>query len=150
MPTVSPCLDALQVGLLNVVRREGAPLSAREEQTGRTLVEGADGDFAGVVGAGGAVEDGFWRSGWDSSPLDRGLHAMPSLHVPANSRLQVGANITLDYFALSPVFDGYGSSCLSHPAIAEYMRQNMIAMAGMGADDTDVPGGPSDAAGAGG
>ena len=35
----------------------------------------------------------------------------------------------LDYYALAPVYDGTAANCLTHPAIRDYMEQNMASMA---------------------
>lgn len=116
------CSDDIQVeetALLNVVRRDGAPLRLREETTGELLTETVDYSY---------VEDPFW-SHWQIKPGDDpNLHPMPAVTALAGGKLHAGQVVALDYYALAPVYDGTAASCLTHPAIRDYMVQNMAAM----------------------
>lgn len=44
----------------------------------------------------------------------------------------------MDYYALAPVYDGTAASCLTHPAIRDYMEQNMAAMTKFNPRTTDT------------
>ena len=86
-------------------------------------------DYGSGSTDGGLVEDPFW-SHWAVKPQnDPNLHPMPTVAALADGRLKVGQTVVMDYYALVPVYDGTAASCLTHPAIADYMKQNMEAMA---------------------
>eukprot|EP01047_Picozoa_sp_COSAG01_P058293 COSAG01_NODE_6851_length_3469_cov_7.973294_2_plen_186_part_00 len=59
---------------------------------------------------------------------DPNLHRMPAVHWLPGGQLRAGQMVVLDYYALVPVYDGTAASCLTHPAVAEYMRQNIQAV----------------------
>eukprot|EP01052_Picozoa_sp_SAG31_P017178 SAG31_NODE_1164_length_9581_cov_16.106623_2_plen_723_part_00 len=109
-----------EIALLNVVRRQGAPVSAKLATSGGKLVEGRDIS---------RVEDPFWqRFRYNNATDSPNLHAMPKLRVLSGSKLQPGDKILLSYYALVPVYQGTAASCLTHPAITDYMQQNMRAL----------------------
>jgi hypothetical protein len=54
---------------------------------------------------------------------------MPVPKALPGGKLRAGDIVSLDYYALAPVYQGTAASCLTHPAIADYMVQNMEAMA---------------------
>ena len=70
-----------EVGLMNVIRRDGAPLTVRDEKTGKVYKEGRD--FAPI-----------------SDPnLDfRWTHSMPSIHLLPGSRIHDGARLRVSYY----------------------------------------------------
>ena len=116
-------VEVEETALLNVVRRDGAPLALTAEGSAEPLVEGKD--FS-------PVSDPFWERfyGPHEAGESANLHKVPSVRALPGGRLQPGQHVTLDYYALSPVFGGSGSSCLTHPAIRRYMQQNIQAMVG--------------------
>ena len=101
-----------ETALLNVVRRDGAPLRLRSSSTFETFTETVDYSY---------VEDPFW-SHWQIKPEDDpNLHPMPQIQALAGGRLRAGQTLELDYYALVPVYDGTAASCLTHPAIRDYV-----------------------------
>ncbi len=70
-----------EIGLMNVIRRDGAPLTVRDEKTGMVYKEGQD--FAPI-----------------SDPnLDfRWTHPMPSIHLLPGSRIRDGARLRVSYY----------------------------------------------------
>ena len=116
-------VEVEETALLNVVRRDGAPLALTAEGSAEPLVEGKD--FS-------PVSDPFWERfyGPHEAGESANLHEVPSVRALPGGRLRPGQRVTLDYYALSPVFGGSGSSCLTHPAIRRYMQQNIQAMVG--------------------
>lgn len=52
-------------------------------------------------------------------------------------KLRAGKTVLLDYYALAPVYDGTAASCLTHPAVRDYMEQNMAAMTQFNSTSTD-------------
>jgi hypothetical protein len=70
-----------EVGLMNVIRRDGAPLTVRDEKTGIVYKEGRD--FA-------AVSDPNLDFHWS--------HPMPSIHLLPGSRIHDGARLRVSYY----------------------------------------------------
>lgn len=70
-----------EVGLMNVIRRDGAPLTVRDEKTGVVYEEGRD--FA-------AVSDPNLDFRWS--------HPMPSIHLPPGGRIHDGARLRVSYY----------------------------------------------------
>jgi hypothetical protein len=70
-----------EVGLMNVLRRDGAPLTVRDEKTGMIYKEGRD--FA-------AVSDPNLDFHWS--------HPMPSIHLLPGSRIHDGARLRVSYY----------------------------------------------------
>ena len=75
------------------------------------------------------VEDPFWEHwGYRNATYSPNLHPMPTIRALKGGKLQPGMRVTLDYYALAPVYQGTAASCLTHPAIADYMKQSMKAI----------------------
>ena len=102
------------VGLVNVLRRPGAPLRVYTAG-GQELEEGAD--VARIVdplaGANGSFDE------W---------HAPPTVGIPQGSMLISGATFFVDYYAVSPVHNWQVGVCLSEPAVRDWMVANFAAL----------------------
>jgi len=96
-----------EIGLVNVVRRDGCPVTVRGEN-GVTYEEGRD--FQRIVDPG--------------LRIYRPYHPGPSITLTANSRIQNGARLRVSYYHPVIVYEDRLTSCLSEPAIyAEWEEQ---------------------------
>jgi len=102
--------------LVNVLRRDGSPLSARAVPGGAALVEGKDFEN---------ISDPliFTQRRFDT------VHVAPKVSVPTGSRLRRGQRLSIDYYAVAPVFGSGVASCLMHEGIFQYMEQSAAAVA---------------------
>lgn len=92
-------LSIVRTGLVNLIRREGAPLTAVlvDENSTTALMEGEDFGY---------IEDPLMgRSGGLPGTYDR-WHEPPVITIPASSVLQVNQKVDVSYFAVERV-DGY-------------------------------------------
>jgi len=92
-----------ELGPLNLVRRDGAPLAVREEKTGRQLVEGRD--FDPLVDP--LMGNSPWKGQYDN------WHKVPTLHVHG---LADGTALRASWYAAGVVTGGQASVCLSDSA----------------------------------
>jgi NADH:ubiquinone oxidoreductase subunit len=95
-----------EVGLMNVVRRKGAPLTVRDESTGAVYEEGRD--FAQVTDP---HLDFLWT------------HEMPSVHLLPGSRIQDGARLRLSYYHGTTIYNDQVSACPSEAETYEIWKQ---------------------------
>ena len=130
-----------ETAFVNVLQRQGAPLHARTVNAaattpgGRVLTQGQDFDF---------IEDrlyprGLWPSYSDGTswfscqwpargyPVD---HPIPVVTLPTNTSLRPGEVVEVDYYAVLPVM-GSVPSCLTHPAITDFMQESAAAVASL-------------------
>ena len=98
-------------GLVNLVRRPGAPLKMTSED-GKTLyVEGKD--FAGAVDPGlGTVPYPGNYTVW---------HEPPVMTVPAGSRLRDGQRVLASYYHTALIYGGQVTCCMSEPKVYEIL-----------------------------
>lgn len=124
-------ISVAETAFINVLEREGAPLVARAGN--RVLSEGQD--FDRVVDP--MYPRGLWPqyeagTSWFSCqwPADGypDTHPTPVVTLPNSTILSPGEVVTFDYFAVLPVL-GSVPSCLTHPAIAQYMHESAGAVA---------------------
>jgi len=85
-----------EVGLMNVLRREGTPLTVRDEATGTVYEEGRD--FAAVT---------------DASLDFQWTHEMPSIHLLPASRMQNGTRLRVNYYHGTTIYNDQVSACPS-------------------------------------
>jgi hypothetical protein len=74
-------VEVEEVGLINVIRRDGAPLTVRDEKTGMVYEEGRD--FAAVT---------------DPNLDFRWSHPMPSIHLLPGGRIHDGTRLRVSYY----------------------------------------------------
>ncbi len=102
-----------EVGLLNLVRREGAPLTVKTED-GRALVEGTDFEPVGDPRMGTVP----WKGGyevWHEPPLIR-------------TRLPDGTRLRVSYCHVVTIHDGQVMICPSEPRTVELLRDQARRM----------------------
>jgi hypothetical protein len=95
-----------EVGLLNVVRREGTPLRVRDEASGVYWVEGRD--FQ-------AVADPSLNFRWD--------HDGPAIRLTSGTRITEGSRLRVDYYHGTTIYNDQISACPSEPKVYEIWRQ---------------------------
>lgn len=94
-----------EVGLMNVVRRKGTPLTVRDETTGTVCEEGRD--FANVT---------------DPNLDFQWTHEMPSIHLLPGSRIQNAARLRVSYYHGTTIYNDQVSACPSEAATYEIWK----------------------------
>jgi len=102
-----------EVGLLNVIRRAGAPLAVKSED-GRTLVEGKDFDPVADPRMGTVP----WKGGYEV------WHEPPAI----KTRLPDGSRLRVSYFHAITIHDGQVMICPSEPKTVELLRDQARRM----------------------
>ncbi|MGB6690568.1 MAG: hypothetical protein WBE76_22250 [Terracidiphilus sp.] len=95
-----------EVGLMNLVRRKGTPLTVREEATGTVYEEGRD--FA-------PVSDPNLDFQW--------THEMPSIHLTSASRIRNGARLRVSYYHGTTIYNDQVSACPSEAQTHEIWKE---------------------------
>jgi hypothetical protein len=95
-----------EVGLLNVLRREGTPLAVRGEESGTVYEEGRD--FSPVT---------------DPALNFRFDHDGPRLRLAAGSRIRNGERLRVSYYHGMSINDGQVSICMSEPRAYDIWRE---------------------------
>ena len=101
-----------EVGLLNVVRRDGAPLVVSMD--GKKLAEGADFDAVADPRMGTVP----WKGGYDV------WHEPPSIR----TKLRDGTRLAVSYFHVVTIHDGQVGICPSEPKTLELLRDQAKRM----------------------
>ena len=97
-----------EIGLMNVVRRPGCPVTVRGEN-GVTYEEGRDYEY---------VKDPnlhIWQQ----------YHEPPVIHLTANTRIEDGQRLRVTYYHPVIVYEERLTSCLSEPKIFEWWREEV-------------------------
>lgn len=104
-----------EVGLVNVIRRPGAPLRV-SDGGGTVYTEGTDYNPIAdpMLAKGGAITD------W---------HTPPTVTLPRGGRLKPGMTVTIDYYAVQPALGDQVAVCLSEPAVRDELKRNFDALA---------------------
>ncbi len=102
-----------EVGLLNVIRREGAPLEVRTE-AGDTLVEGRD--FEPVRDP--RMGNQPWNGAYEV------FHEPPAIR----TRLPEGSRLRVSYYHAVTIYDGQAMICPSEPRTLELLRDQARRM----------------------
>jgi len=110
-------VSVTETALVNLVRRDGAPLVATGPG-GTALVEGVDLN---------PIADPL--SGPDGSFDD--FHTPPLPTVPAGSSLAPGDTVTVDHYAVAPVYGYQVGACLTEDAVWTWIDENLQAMDGV-------------------
>jgi len=95
-----------EVGLMNVIRRDGAPVEVRDEKTGAVYQEGRD--FA-------AISDPLLDFRW--------AHQMPVIHLLPGGRIPLGARLRVDYYHGTTIYNDQVSICPSEAKVYEIWKQ---------------------------
>jgi hypothetical protein len=101
---------AEETSLVNVLRRDGTPLSVYSGST--TYTEGTD--YSTVVDPALPQTTGSYDN-W---------HTPPSVTVPAGSKLQLAQTVSANYYTVIPLAGGQVGSCLSEPAVQTWLASN--------------------------
>jgi hypothetical protein len=95
-----------EVGLMNVIRRDGTPLEVRDDKTQTVYQEGRD--FAPVSDA---LLDFKWA------------HEMPVIHLLPGGRIRSGTRLRVDYYHGTTIYNDQVSACPSEPRVYEIWKQ---------------------------
>jgi hypothetical protein len=98
-----------EVGLMNVVRRKGTPLTVRDEATGTVAEEGRD--FA-------EVSDPDLDFHW--------THEMPAIRLLPASRIKNGARLRVSYYHGTTIYNDQVSACPSEAQTYEIWKQQIL------------------------
>jgi hypothetical protein len=99
-------VEVEEVGLMNVIRRDGAPLTVRDEATGMVYKEGRD--FA-------PVSDPNLDFHW--------THAMPSIRLLPGGRIHEGARLRVSYYHGTTIYNDQVPICPSEAKVREIWKQ---------------------------
>lgn len=103
-----------EIGLVNVVRREGCPLTVKGED-GTSYEEGRD--FQ-------PVRDEKMLARPNSGDFDL-YHTPPSLLLTPNSRIREGQRLRVSFYHPAFIYDKGTACCLSHPKVYALLRDQM-------------------------
>ena len=95
-----------EVGLVNVLRRPGTPLSVREESSGTVYEEGRD--FAPIA---------------DAKLTFRFDHPGPAIRLLPGSRIRDGQALRVSYYHGMAIHDGQVTACMSEPKVYDIWRK---------------------------
>ncbi|MGP8268861.1 MAG: hypothetical protein ACLQLH_02240 [Terracidiphilus sp.] len=95
-----------EVGLMNVIRRDGAPLTVRDEKTGTVYTEGLD--FA-------PVSDPNLDFQW--------THPMPTIQLLPGGRIHDGTRLRVSYYHGVTIYNDQTPICPSAPKVHEIWKQ---------------------------
>ncbi|MBS1714427.1 MAG: hypothetical protein JST30_08835 [Armatimonadetes bacterium] len=96
-------------GLVNLVRRSGAPFTVTSEDGTTRYQEGRDFE--------GAKDPKTGRVAW---PGDYDVwHDGPTMTVPSGSRIKAGQTVLVDYCHTALIYDGQVTCCLGEPKVME-------------------------------
>ncbi len=99
-------------GLVNVVRRAGAPIKATNEDRSIEFVEGKD--FT-------TIEDP--KLGRDPFPGEYSVwHDQPEVKIPPGSRIREGQTVLLSYYHTAIIHSGQVMCCMAEPKVDEILR----------------------------
>ncbi len=99
-------------GLVNLVRRDGAPLKATSEDRKTVYAEGRD--FAA------AKDPLLGAKPW---PGEYNVwHAPPTVSVPAAGRLKEGQRVLLSYYHTAVIYHGQVACCMSEPKVYDILN----------------------------
>jgi hypothetical protein len=95
-----------EVGMVNILRRPGTPLTVKNEKSGQVYQEGAD--FA-------PVED---------IPLNfRFDHDGPDIKLLPGGRIREGDRLRVGFYHVQPIYQGQTPACMSEPKAYEIWRR---------------------------
>jgi hypothetical protein len=104
-------LEVREVGLVNVLRRPGTPLTVKRENDGMLCEEGKD--FA-------EISDPGLNFKWD--------HDGPAIRLIAGGRIRTGDRLRVSYYHGTHVYDSQVTVCMSEPQVYQIWRENARLM----------------------
>ncbi len=99
-------LQVEEVGLLNVLRRPGTPVTVRSESTGTEYIENED--YAEIA---------------DTELNFRFDHDCPSIEILPQSRIENGQRLRVSYYHGLAINRGQVTACMSEPEVYEYWQR---------------------------
>jgi hypothetical protein len=99
-------VEVEEVGLMNVIRRDGAPLTVRDEKTGTVYKEGRD--YA-------PVSDPNLDFQW--------THAMPAIQLLPGGRIHDGARLRVSYYHGTTIYNDQVPICPNAAKVREIWKQ---------------------------
>ncbi len=99
-------------GLVNLVRRPGAPFIVKSADGKTTYTEGKDFDGAKDPKMGNAA----WPGDYDA------WHTPPRMSLPAGSQIHHGDRVLVSYCHTAMIYDGQVTCCLGEPALYDIIR----------------------------
>ncbi|HET7840400.1 MAG TPA: hypothetical protein VFM21_02280, partial [Terriglobia bacterium] len=97
-----------EVGLTNVLRREGTPVTVKNEKSGQVYEEGRD--YA-------RISDPQLNFRWD--------HDGPAIQIPQGSRIHPGDRLRVDYFHGTTIYRDQVPLDMSEPAVYEIWQRQI-------------------------
>lgn len=107
-----------ETALVYVLRGDGAPVKVYDGST--VFVEGKD--YEPVRDPKLALPTIFESDAW---------HAPQPIRLPAGSRLKEGQEVSIDYYAVAPIYGDGVNLCLTEPAIRKWVVRNANTLAGL-------------------
>lgn len=98
-----------EIGLVNVLRRPGCPVSVKSDDSATTYEEGRD--FQKIVDP--------QLHPWVA------YHDMPVIHLTANSRIKDGQRLRVSYYHPTIIYEDRVTQCLSEPKIFDDWRDQV-------------------------
>ena len=100
-----------EVGLMNVLRRGGTPLTVRDEKTGATYQDGRD--FERIV----------------DPKLDfKWTHELPAIRLIAGGGIRPRTRLRVDYYQGTTIYNDQVSACPSEPRIWDIWKQQLALL----------------------
>ncbi|MCE5269759.1 hypothetical protein LLH00_00565 [bacterium] len=101
-------------GLINVIRREGAPLVVKSDKSGQVYTEGRD--FA-------RVEDPLKTLLFD--------HPAPAIRIIPGGYIKEGERLRVSFYNNYPIYNGQTPACISEPRYYDICRQVITLLDGI-------------------
>ena len=101
-------VEVEEVGLMNLLRRKGTPLTVRDEATGTVFEEGRD--FAEVT---------------DPNLDFQWTHEMPTIRLLPSNRIKNGARLRVSYYHGTTIYNDQVSACPSEVQTYEIWKQQI-------------------------
>ena len=102
------CLQVEDIGMVNLLRRPGTPVTVKGEKNGTVYEEGKD--FA-------ALEDKDLNFRFN--------HDGPAIELLPGGRIRNGERLRVSFYHGTSVYDGQVTVCMSEPAVYDIMRNNV-------------------------
>ncbi len=103
-------------GLINLIRRDGAPFNISHPILDIAYIEGEDYEYVSDPNAGYA---GSWPGTWDI------YHERPVITITPGSRIDEGSPLKVSYYHAAFVYDMQDAVCLSEPAVDDIIQTTM-------------------------
>ncbi len=106
--------EIAEEGLINVIRREGAPVVVKSDKTGQVYVEGRD--YA-------RIEDPLKTLLFD--------HPSPPIRIIPGGWIKEGERLRVSFYNNYPIYNGQTPACISEPRYYDICRQVAVLLDGL-------------------